>query len=199
MDTPFIKILKTLEPFGVGQFANINATLIYIFPPTDNIGEPESENISKSIIDLIVYMQKENLINIKDAQFHLISSKSEIYYRWLDNHEIIASITQKGLDTLASNRNQQMITQVNQSVIDTNKATTKNFSRQTIISLLTIVIALLTGYISYLTYLKTSTDAVQEKHLKTLEENIQKLQQEQKQLQNLKISPSNVYEKKDST
>jgi hypothetical protein len=201
MDTPYITILKILEPKGVGQFTEINPILFTMFPL---LNEKEGENIvfqnvSKNITNLLLSIQNENLITIADNQFCMLGGFSSSGRNWLDSIKINASITTQGLSLLASDRNQNMIEQVNKSVVDTNIATKTNFKRQTLISLLTIVIALLTAYISWLTYEKTKSDESQEKRLKTLEENIRTLQQEKKQLQSPKISPTVVYQKKDST
>ena len=199
MDSPFIIILKTLEPHGVGRFTNIAPTLLSLFPLADGAENCQIEQQSRIIIDILVNMEKDGLITFDGNKFSGLGQGSGGHINWLTEIQLMATITTIGLNFLSADRNQKVINQVNKSVVDTNTATTKNFRRQTIISLLTILIALLTAYISYLTYLKTSTDAVQEKRLKTLEENIQKLQQEKPKLQYPKVSQSSLYQKKDST
>ena len=199
MDTPFITILKKLEPHGVGQFADIAPTVLSIYSLPDNAENYQKQETSQKITSFLTIMEKDGLITFDGNKFNGLGKGSNGHINWLTEIKIMAAITTTGLNFLSADTNQKVINQVNKSVVDTNAATTKNFSRQTIISLLTIFIALLTAYISYLTFLKTSTDAVQEKRLKTIEENIQKLQQEKTQLQSPKVFPSNVYKKKDST
>lgn len=199
MDSPFIIILKTLEPAGIGSNVNISPILLSMFPLRENAENYEIQNISRSIVDLLVNMEKENLILLPGNTHNKLAGGIGGHIDWLTDIKIIALITTHGLNYLTSDRNQKTIKQVNQSVINTNTATKRNFQRQLIISILVIIISALTAWISWLTYQKTKASDDLEKRLNTLEKNIP-LQTTHKQAsQPLKVFQPNLHQKKDST
>ena len=199
MDSPFIIILKTLELTGVGQFTNIAPTLLTIYSTADISDNYQKQETSIKITSFLTIMEREELITFDGNRFNSLGSSSSAYIIWLTDIKIMATIGTKGLKHLSDNKNQKMVYLLNKSVIETNTSTKKNFKRQIFISAMTILIAGLTAYISYLTYLKTSRDAVQEIRLKTIEESIKTLQQEKQILQHSKIYPTSLLKKKDST
>ena len=199
MDRPFIIILKTLELHGVGQFADIAPTLLSIYTLPDNAETFQKQETSQKITSFLTIMEKEGLLSFDGDNFGKLGSGSGGHINWLTEIKIMATIGTQGLNYLSDDRNQKMVEQLNQSVIDTNRATTKNFRRQTFISAVTILIAALTAWIAWLTYQKTKANDGSEKYQDTLKTYISPQKKDTIQVQHQKISPTSLYKKKDST
>lgn len=154
MERPFITILKTLELHGIGQFTDIAPLLLSIYPIAENADFYLKSETSSKIISFLTIMEKEELLSFDGNKFAGLGTGMSGNIKWLDEIKIMATIGTQGLNSLSADRNQKMIEKVNQSVIETNAATKTNFKLQTIISLLTVVIASLAAWISWLAYQK---------------------------------------------
>jgi len=141
MDSPFIIILKTLELTGVGQFTDIAPTLLTIYPIADNADNYQKQETSQKITPFLTIMEKEGLLSFDGNRFNGLGGGSGGHINWLTEIKIMATIGTKGLNYLSDDRNQKMVQQLNQSVINTNTATQGFIPVQKNIAIASVVIS----------------------------------------------------------
>jgi hypothetical protein len=182
MDSPFIIILQTLELQGVGQFADIAPTLLSIYPIPDNADNYQKQETSQKITSFLTIMEKEGLLSFDGNRFAMLGGGINGHVTWLTEIKIMATIGTKGLNYLSDDRNQKMVQQVNQSVIDTNTATTKFIPVQKNIAIASVIISAVALVFSIIAIFRDNG-----KEVRTLNNTLQlRLQKLDTTLQNLR-------------
>lgn len=182
MDSPFITILKTLELYGVGQFTDIAPTLLSIYTLPNNSDNNLKQETSHKIISFLTIMEQEELLIFGENRFANLGNGHSGRINWLTDIKILATIGTQGLKYLTDDRNQKMVEQVNQSVIDTNKATKDFIPVQKNISIASVIISFVALAFSIIVLFRDN-----EKEVRTLNNTLQmQLQELDKKLKSLK-------------
>lgn len=185
MDSPFIIILMTLELYGVGQFSDIAPTLLSMYPIPDNADNYQKQETSQKITSFLTIMEKEGLLSFDGNRFAGLGNGSGGHIAWLTEIKIMATIGTQGLNYLSADRNQKMVEQVNQSVIDTNKVTKDFIPVQRNIAIASVLISFVALAFSIIAIFRDN-----EKEARNLNNTLQmRLQELDRTLQSLKTQP----------
>lgn len=171
----YLKILKKLEEAGIDIYTDLSPTFYKLFFVQNKNDKSQIDEALQKFSPLANFLIKNKLIEQKEIQQSpLGSGNATVGFIWFDTYRFEATITLFGITKLAELRNQELVEKVNSSILETNSATRRNFCRQTIISFVTVLVALLTGWIAWLTYEKTKANEDIEKRLKLIETIMQK-------------------------
>ena len=189
MPNNYLKILQELEKSGAGEKRDISILLLQLFPKPLSKQDNDVENSKKPAIAVLNELEINKHILYNTTDLHYIGVKEGNYENWFTN-SFNVSITILGLQYLHSQVLSESILESTIISTKTNKMIQKSIPIQIGLSFLTFVIALLTGWIAWLTYESTRHNEGHEKRLQSLEENIQGLKVQQYQDTIPKVSNS---------
>lgn len=135
MDTAYYKILKKLQPEGIGVQVDISPTLLETYSNVDPMDHEKVKYYSGIIRRVIRAMVESGLIKAEEPSIG--GGNTSTGYRWIDKTPLHASITDKGISAIdaevskgSEQRLQESMIEVNKSIIETNFATRANFTLQ---------------------------------------------------------------------
>lgn len=183
MTPVYLQILQELEKYGIGIYVNLSSLLNNLFHVDDTHDSSKIEFAREKFNPVSNILTQNNYIQLKPiSQPQLGSGNTTNGFIWFDTYNYEATITPFGMTHLSDLKNKELIEKVNQSVVDTNKATKDFIPIQKRIAIASVIISAIALAFSIIAVFRDN-----EKEVKNLNNTLElRLQKLDTTLQNLK-------------